>query len=78
MNKFSLNKFIDEEFKMSNGICVVAQNNDTTDYVRQTYGLACSVLANNPNTNISIITNDNVPEKFKKVFDKIIEMFRAI
>ena len=59
---------------MSNGICVVAQNNDTTDYVRQTYGLALSVLANNPNTNISIITNDNVPEKFKKVFDKIIEI----
>ena len=59
---------------MSNGICIVAQNNKQTDYVRQTYGLALSILASNPNTNISIITNDIVQQKYKKVFDHIIEI----
>ncbi len=57
---------------MSNGVCVLAQNNNTTDYVRQTYALALSILAHNPNTNISLITNDDVATEYKHVFDKII------
>ena len=57
---------------MSNGICLVAQNNTKTDYVRQAYALALSVLANNPDTNISLITNDDVCKKYTSVFDKII------
>lgn len=57
---------------MSNGICLVAQNNNTTDYIRQAYALALSVLANSPRTNISLITNDEVLPKYQKVFDKII------
>ena len=57
---------------MSNGICVLAQNNETTNYVEQTYALALSVLANAPTTNISIVTNDKIPSTYKDVFDKII------
>jgi hypothetical protein len=57
---------------MSNGVCVLAQNNKSTDYVRQTYALALSILAHNPNTNISLITNDDVANEYKDVFDKII------
>jgi len=57
---------------MSNGICLVAQNNKKTDYVRQAYALALSVLAVNPTMNISLITNNNVPTSYKSVFDKII------
>lgn len=57
---------------MSNGICLVAQNNNTTDYIRQAYALALSVLANSPRTNVSLITNDDVNPTYQKVFDKII------
>ena len=57
---------------MSNGICVVAQNNSTTNYVKQAYALALSILAKSPNTNISLITNDIVPSMYKDVFDKVI------
>jgi len=59
---------------MSNGICLVAQNNSTTDYIRQAYALALSVLAKSPRTNISLITNDEVPATYKSVFDKIISI----
>ena len=54
---------------MSNGICLVAQNNSKTDYIRQAYALALSILAKSPNTNISLITDDDVPYN---VFDKVI------
>jgi hypothetical protein len=54
---------------MSNGICLIAQNNSTTNYVKQAYALALSILAKSPNTNISLITDDNVPYD---IFDKII------
>lgn len=59
---------------MSNGICVVAQNNKDTDYIRQAYALALSVYRFNPNTNVSLITTDDVKPKYKKVFDKIIDV----
>jgi len=57
---------------VSNGICLVAQNNNTTDYIRQAYALALSILANSPRTNVSLITNDDVNPTYQKVFDKII------
>lgn len=59
---------------MSNGICVLAQNNNTTNYVEQAYALALSILANSPNTNISIITDDKIPSIYKDVFDKVISI----
>ena len=59
---------------MNNGVCVLAQNNSTTDYVKQTYALALSILAHSPNTNISIITNDKIPASYKDVFDQVISI----
>lgn len=57
---------------MNNGICILAQNNNTTNYVEQAYALALSVLAHSPTTNISIITDDTVSTTYKNVFDQII------
>lgn len=57
---------------MSNGIVVFAQNNSTTDYVEQACLLAMSLKATNPNTKISVITNDDVSEHYVSLFDKII------
>ena len=59
---------------MSNGICLVAQNNLKTDYVRQAYALALSALAHNPRLNISLITSDKIPSTYKTVFDEIIDV----
>ena len=57
---------------MSNGVCLVAQNNSSTDYVRQAYALALSIVAKSPKQTVSLITNDPVSDKYKKVFDQII------
>lgn len=57
---------------VTRGFLVVAQNSDT-DYVRQAYALALSIKVTQPNiNNISIVTNDTVPEEYKSAFDKII------
>lgn len=57
---------------MSNGFCITAQNNSETDYIKQAYALACSIHKFNSNQNVSLITDDEVPSKYKSVFDKII------
>ena len=57
---------------MSNGVCLLAQNNDQTNYVRQAYALALSIVAKSPKQKVSLITNDTVDESYKKVFDQII------
>lgn len=57
---------------MSKGIVVLAQNNNEADYVLQASLLAMSLANTNPNTCISIVTNDKVPVEYKKFFDKII------
>ena len=59
---------------MSNGVCVLAQNNSKTDYVQQAYALALSILATAPNTNISIVTDDAIPDAYKDVFDQVISI----
>lgn len=59
---------------MSKGFCLLAQNNSTTDYVKQAYALALSLHKYNENQKISLITNDNVPDEYKKVFDQIIDI----
>ncbi len=57
---------------MSKGFLVLAQNSDI-DYVRQAYALALSIKATQQTeTNISIVTNDIIPDEYKFVFDKII------
>ena len=57
---------------MSNGVCLLAQNNDKTDYIRQAYALALSIVAKSPKQKVSLITNDTVSDRYKTVFDKII------
>ena len=56
---------------MSKGIVVLAQNNTTDNYVEQACALAMSLQVHN-NVPISIVTNDNVPDEYQNLFDKII------
>jgi hypothetical protein len=56
---------------MSKGILVLAQNNKTDNYVEQACLLAMSLKVHN-DTKISLVTNDNVPEDYQKLFDQII------
>ena len=57
---------------MSKGFVVLAQNSDV-NYVRQAYALALSIKATQPTiNNISIVTNDVVPEEYQAAFDQII------
>ena len=57
------------------GFFVVAQNSADCDYIRQAYYLAKSI-ANSQSTvkNISLMTNDVVPEQYLSAFDKIIKI----
>jgi hypothetical protein len=58
---------------MSKGFIVLAQNTEKVDYVQQAYALALSIKISQPDiNNISLVTNDVVPENYKKAFDKII------
>ena len=56
---------------MSKGIVVLAQNNETDNYVEQSALLAMSLRYHN-DVPISLITNDQVPEEYVNLFDKII------
>lgn len=57
---------------MSKGFCVLAQNNSTTDYVKQAYALALSISKHNKFSNVTLLTNDNVPDLYKHAFDQIL------
>lgn len=57
---------------MSKGFCILAENNVTTDYIRQAYFLALSIHRHNKDQKVSLLTNDAVPDSYKHVFDQII------
>lgn len=57
---------------MSNKGFVIFADGD--EYVKQAYLCALSLKTSNNVYPISVITNNNVPEKYKTVFDKIIEI----
>jgi hypothetical protein len=59
---------------MTRGIVVLAQNNKKVNYVKQACLLALSLQVTNPETKISIISNNRIPLKYKKLFDKIIRI----
>lgn len=60
---------------MSKGFLVVAQNSQGIDYVRQAYFLAKSLqISQKKYKNISILTNDVVPDEYKSAFDQIISI----
>jgi hypothetical protein len=54
------------------GIVVLAQNLSNVNYVEQACALAMSIKVTNPSVDVSIITNDTVPEKYNFLFDQII------
>ena len=56
---------------MSKGIVVLAQHNELVNYPEQACVLAMSLKLHN-DTKISVVTNDTIPENFKKLFDEII------
>jgi hypothetical protein len=59
---------------MSKGYVVIAQNS-TTDYLRQAYALALSIKATQSEVNnITVATNDDMPAKYRSVFDQIVEI----
>jgi hypothetical protein len=53
------------------GFLIFAQNSEH-NYVNQACLLAMSIHKTTPNSLVSIVTNDDVPEKYKQFFDKII------
>ena len=55
---------------MDKGIVLLAQNNDTDNYVEQSIALAMSAKKFN-DISFTLITNDKVPAKYKKYFDNI-------
>jgi hypothetical protein len=54
------------------GFVIVAQNSKKVDYVLQACALAKSIHNTQKVKSVSIITDDEVPEKYKHLFDKII------
>ena len=62
---------------MSKGYIVIAQNSADTNYVRMAYALALSLkITQSKVSNLTICVEDKstVPEKYKKVFDQVIEI----
>lgn len=62
---------------MSKGYIVIAQNNQTTDYIRQAYALALSLkVSQKKNNKLSICVTDTseVPDKWRYAFDQVIEI----
>jgi hypothetical protein len=59
---------------MSKGFILYASNTDKDDYVRMACALAMSIKLTQPNTlnNVSIITDNDIPDKYKHLFDQII------
>jgi hypothetical protein len=63
------------EVRVSKGFIVLAQNTESVDYIKQAYALALSIKGTQTTiTNISLVTNDTVPDNYKQVFDQIIEI----
>ena len=64
---------------MSKGYIVIAQNNDTTDYLEQAYALALNLkLTQTIVSNLTVCVDTNtkklIKTKHKKVFDSIVDI----
>lgn len=58
---------------MSKGFLIFAQNTESVDYVQQAYALTLSIHNSQEEiTNVSLITNSQVPAEYRSVFDQII------
>ena len=61
------------EVLVSKGFLILAQNTDTVDYIQQAYVLALSIkFSQFTIRDISLVTDDPVPEEYAQVFDQII------
>lgn len=58
---------------MTKNFTMLAQNSDH-DYVLQACLAAMSIHSTNDNAKICLITNDKVPDKYKPLFDQIVEI----
>ncbi len=58
---------------MTRGHLIFAQNSDV-NYVRQAYALALTIKRHNKINQTCLMTNDPVPDEYKKVFDHIVEI----
>lgn len=56
---------------MSRGVLMLAQNGHS-DYVQQACLNAMSIVASSRNVKVSLVTNDEVPEKYVQFFDEIL------
>lgn len=57
----------------SRGFLIFAENTPNVDYIQQAYALALSIKATQSvYTNVSLVTDDVVPEQFLHAFDKIV------
>lgn len=59
---------------MSKGFVILAQNTIEVNYVEQAYALALSIKLSQKIHNVSLVTNDPVPDRYLKVFDQVIEI----
>jgi len=60
---------------VSKGFLIYAQNTETTNYIRQAYALALSIKISQTHIkDVSLVTNDAVPDEYRSVFDQIIEI----
>ena len=57
----------------TNNFTMLAQSTDV-DYIQQACIAAMSIHATNKNASICLITNDSVPDKYKPLFDHIVEI----
>ena len=67
------------ETSISKGYIVIAQNNSTTDYLKQAYALALNLKAtqstvSNLTVCVDAATRDMVKPKHTKVFDNIVDI----
>jgi len=63
------------EVQVSKGFLIYAENTDNVDYVRQAYALALSIKYSQKTINsVSVVTNTELPEEYKQVFDNIISI----
>ena len=58
----------------SQGFCIFAQHNDSTDYARQAYALAMSIKIQMPTSKVCLITNSNITPSMHKVFDYVLDI----
>jgi hypothetical protein len=56
------------------GFCIFAQHNKSTDYAKQAYALAMSIKIQMPNSKVCLITNANINKSISKVFDHVLDI----